>query len=122
MSGVITKRRLVGLALGLLLLAGLQGMCLSLKVKEVEPRVYGRLAGPTVGPRRRLVFASSAWMVGWTLFSLPLLMWGYGQPLYSDWLGPGADVWSTGGSIASGSGLTVSYRPLLEALALPPLL
>ncbi len=102
-SGVITRRRLVGLALVLLLLAGMQGMSLSLKVKEVEPRVHGRLATDLrVTAERRYGFirlshgavlvkartlaeaAATEGIVGWTLFSLPLLMWGYGQPLYSD--------------------------------------
>ncbi len=80
-----------------------------------------RLVGDS--DRRLLRFVASAvsWMIPWTGAVAPLLFWGYGHPLFTNWMGPGALSWSGGYLISWGTGLCVSYRTFIEAASLLPL-
>ena len=60
-------------------------------------------------------------MIGFWLMALPLILLNYGLPLFSTWVGPGALSYSTGMRSASfGSGMTVSYRNVVEMLVFWP--
>jgi hypothetical protein len=73
------------------------------------------------GPLAAFVTKTILWMVAWTIASSPLLVGGYGEPLYSTWIGPGALSYSGPyWRISSGCGLTVSYRPFIEIIATGP--
>ena len=58
------------------------------------------------------------WTVLWLIIALPLLLWGYGTPLFSNCLGPGA-LSSSGIFLGAGPAFssTVSYRGLLMVVA-----
>lgn len=73
-------------------------------------------------PRRAAYRGALAVWKAWCVFLLPLWL-GYGQPVFSNWIGPGALSWSGPYFYSEWTpGLTVSYRPLVEALALMPAL
>ena len=87
--------------------------------------VYGFFAAPWLADKAsasicaRLVNAGHVgvlWATGWTILAAPILLWGYGEPIYSTWSGPGG--FSSSGpymcSLSSGPGLTVSYRTAFE--------
>jgi hypothetical protein len=90
--------------------------------------IYGFFLAPWIAAsiraqiQRRILRAGSVavlWAVGWTIVATPNLMWGYGEPIYSTWSGPGA-LSSSGPYLCSmsyGPGLTVSYRGVFEATA-----
>jgi hypothetical protein len=85
----------------------------------LAPWIVARIRART--PRRflRAVTMALLWALGWTILAAPFLLRGYGYPLYSTWVGPGALSWS-GPYLCSpsfSSGLTVSYRGLFEAAA-----
>ncbi len=68
-------------------------------------------------------FTALAWMVFWILVFLPLGLYRYGYPVYSTWEGPGALISSTiPFKMSSGSGLTVSYRHVIEFFSMYPLM
>ena len=87
--------------------------------------VYGFFAAPWMaigapaqsgGRIWNAVHVGLLWASGWTILAVPVLVWGYGEPIYSTWAGPGA--LSASGpymcSLSSGPGLTVSYRIVFE--------
>lgn len=62
-----------------------------------------------------------SWAIACTIAFLPLLIDGYGKPLYSTWVGQGARSYSVPYSVISpGNGLTVSDRTFIETAALSP--
>jgi hypothetical protein len=68
---------------------------------------------------RHAGFVAVLWVQGWTFLAAPAVLWGYGEPIYSTWSGPGA-LSSSGPylcSLSSGPGMTVSYRGVFEAAA-----
>ena len=87
--------------------------------------IYGFFAAPwmatgapaqTGGRISNAVYVGLLWSAGWTILAVPVLIWGYGEPIYSTWSGPGA-LSSSGPymcSLSSGPGLTVSYRIVFE--------
>jgi len=69
------------------------------------------------------LFMAAAWIVFWMLAFFPLGLYGYGYPIHSSWMGPGALVYSYFPSkLSTGSGLTISYRYVIDFLSLYPLM
>ena len=85
-------------------------------------RFRARVLGTGTGRSRACVAGALSWMVGWLIAAAPLVACGYGPPLFSNWMGPGAASWSSGYPGSWGSGLTVSYRHFIETAALWPML
>jgi hypothetical protein len=81
--------------------------------------VYRRFATER-GFRSASRWYGAGWMVALGVFLLPMGLLGYGESLYSTWQGPAADGWSIYFRWTGTSGLTVSYRPVAEALFLWP--
>ncbi|MCP4541890.1 MAG: hypothetical protein GY832_32575 [Chloroflexi bacterium] len=78
---------------------------------------------PEQGPRYLKISAEAfLWIIGWTLTLLPLIVFGYGRSLYTNWEGPGA-LSSSGMylEVTLTPGMTVSYRSWLELIALLPI-
>jgi hypothetical protein len=77
----------------------------------VAPRIVARIRARTrrgLWPAAGMAFL---WALGWTMLAAPLLLRGYGEPIYPTWVGPGALSYS-GSYICSpsfGDGMTVSY-------------
>ena len=67
---------------------------------------------------RLLMVQVLGWLVLWLIASAPLLLWGYGTPLFTNCLGPGA-LSSSGIYLgrAPAYSSTISYRYLLTAMA-----
>ena len=74
--------------------------------------------------RRLRWFAAgvASWIIPWTFAASPLLLLGYGNPLFTNWMGPGALSWSTGYPISWSPGLSVSYRWFIEMASFWPVL
>jgi hypothetical protein len=83
---------------------------------------WGRLKGAFLARRRRrerlLLATVLNWTLLWVIAGLPLLVWGYGTPLFTNCVGPGA-LSSSGIFLgwAPAYSSTISYHYLLAALA-----
>lgn len=90
-------------------------------------------SGPSllVNRRRFLPMCSTSWRNFWAatvsgtvcfwIMSLPFILFHYGHPLFSTWIGPGAMSYSVGSVPASyGPGMTISYRVVYEMLTFFP--
>lgn len=69
--------------------------------------------------RGRLLTARvSGWVILWLIAGMPLLLWGYGTPVFTNCVGPGA-LSASGISLgqAPGYSSTVSYKLMIGALA-----
>jgi hypothetical protein len=82
---------------------------------------WGRLQQVVLARRRSrgrvLMAAGLGWTLLWIIAGLPLLLWGYGTPLFTNCVGPGA--LSCSGVFlgrAPAYGLTVSYHLLLTVV------
>ena len=104
-----------GVVLGKLLLAFAGSLALQRRLgRSQEAAVVGAAAFTLAGPlTARWLEPASA-----TVAALPLLLWGYGTPLFSNCLGPGA-LSSSGIFLGAGPAFssTVSYRGLLMVVA-----
>lgn len=68
-------------------------------------------------------FSAATWMIFWSAAILPLCLFGYGEPLQSDVIGPGAVIGSPPlFSSSAGTPVTISYRTTMEFLTTPPLM
>lgn len=68
-------------------------------------------------------FMAAAWIVFWMLAFLPFGLYGYGYPIHSNWEGPGALSYSYFPfKMSTGSGLTISYRYVIDLLSMYPLM
>lgn len=89
--------------------------------------------GPSwlVNRRRFFPMRSSSWRNFWAatvsgtvcfwIMSLPFIIFHYGHPLFSTWIGPGAMSYSVGSVPSSyGPGMTISYRLVYEMLTFFP--
>jgi hypothetical protein len=76
------------------------------------------------GRKRRIMpMYMGLWAAAWIVFLLPLLAGGYGASIFSTWEGPGALSCSGPYPMMTATPAdTVSYRPLLEAGAMWPLI
>jgi hypothetical protein len=73
--------------------------------------------------RRVIPMYVALWAAAWVVFLFPLLATGYGASVFTTWEGPGALSYS--GPYPRASAIpaeTVSYRPLVEAAAMWPLI
>lgn len=71
---------------------------------------------------KEILVETVLWILGWTILLLPLLLFDYGQSLYTNWIGPGAASWSGMYYEVSGAqGVTISYRTWLEIIMLLPI-
>jgi hypothetical protein len=69
------------------------------------------------------LFMVAAWIIFWMIAFFPLQMYGYGYPIHSNWEGPGAFSYTYFPlKISPGSGLTVSYRYVIDILSAYPLM
>ena len=65
--------------------------------------------------------ATASGTVCFWIMSLPFIIFNYGHPLFSTWIGPGAMSYSVGSVPSSyGPGMTISYRVVYEMLTFFP--
>lgn len=83
------------------------------------PWIAGWIQGRTSKLSWYLVCVGLLWALGWTIVASPLLLAGYGEPIYSTWAGPGAMSYSGPyfGQPSFGNGVTISYRSFFEVVA-----
>jgi len=82
-----------------------------------------RLAGPDAARWRRSAAPGVSWALMITAVMAPLLLAGYGEPLFSTWQGPGALSYSSAfGSSVPEWGPSFTYRAVLMAVFAFPIL
>ena len=82
------------------------------------------LLGQDPGRWRVLISEILFWLGLWYILAMPLALWGYGTPLFTNCVGPGALSCTSldYGTTPALYSITVTYGPAICAAALPPLL
>jgi hypothetical protein len=88
------------------------------------PRLRQRFSGEDSTRWRRSAALGMSWAAMITAVLAPFLIAGYGEPLFSNWQGPGALSTTTWGFGSTGTawGPSLTYRVVLQAVIMFPLL
>lgn len=80
------------------------------------------LQGANPGRLRGAAAEALVWVSLWYILAMPLILWGYGTPLFTNCLGPGALSWSGPwyGPTPAPYTFTVTYRYLMVGLTWGP--